>query len=89
MVKQGILSTAAGYRPGLCKLVPAGEIRRFAEQHVLARAFAKHLNLRGRLLARYLRKSGTLVLAVSIPEEGRLPVLFVLKDIAANVQIPL
>ena len=89
MVKQGILSTLAGYRPGLSKLVPAGEIRRFSEHYVSVRAFAKHLNLRSGLLARYLRNLGTPVLAVSIAEEGRPPALFVLKDIAANVEIPL
>ena len=90
MVTHGIVCAPAGYRPGLSKLVPAADIRRFAEQYVSATVLAKRLNLRGGgLLARYLRKSGAPVLAVPIPEEGRGPALFVLKEIAANIRIPL
>ena len=89
MVTHGIVSAPAGYRPGLSKLVPAADIRRFAEQYVSATVLAKRLNLRRGLLARYLRKSGIPVLAVPIPEKGRGSALFVLKEIAANIRIPL
>src|SRR5271165_624993 len=89
MVTHGIVSAPAGYRPGLSKLVPAADIRRFAEQYVSATVLAKRLNLRRGLLARYLKKSRIPVLAVPIPEEGRGSALFVLKEIVANMRIPL
>src|SRR5271157_4440854 len=88
-VTHGIVCAPAGYRPGLSKLVPAADIRRFAEQYVSATVLAKRLNLRRGLLARYLRKSRIPVLAVPIPEKGRGSALFLLKEIAANIRIPL
>ena len=89
MVTHGIVCAPAGYRPGLSKLVPAADIQRFAEQYVSATVLAKRLNLRRGLLARYLGKSRIPVLAVPIPEKGRGPALFLLKEIAANIRIPL
>jgi len=76
MVAQGILSTPTGSRLGLSKLVPAADIRRFAEQYVSATVLAKRFNLNGRVLACYLKGSGTPLLAVSIPEEGKGDALF-------------
>ena len=74
--------------PGLSKLVPAADIRRFAEQYVSATVLAKRFNLNGRVLACYLKGSGTPLLAVSIPEEGKGDALFLRKDIAAHLRIP-
>ena len=37
------------------KLVPAKQVQRFAEQYVAATVIAKHFNLSGSSLARYLR----------------------------------
>jgi hypothetical protein len=89
MVTHGIVCAPVGYRPGLSKLVPAADIRRFAEQYVSATVLAKRLSLRGAVLARYLRKSGVPVLAVPIPEKGGGSALFVLKEIVANIRTPL
>lgn len=40
MVTQGILAVLAGYRPGLSKLVPAADVRCFAERYVAVTALA-------------------------------------------------
>lgn len=86
LVAQGILSAPTEYRPGLSKLVPAGDIQRFAQQYVPANLLAKRLNTTSRRVGRYLKESGTPVLAISVPGKG--PTLFLCKEIAANVQIP-
>lgn len=87
MVTHGIVCAPAGYRPGLSKLVPAADIRRFAEQYVSATALGKRLSLNCRAFSRHLKASGTPLLAVPIPEKGRGQALFVVKQIAANVHI--
>jgi hypothetical protein len=52
---------------------------------VAATVIAKHFNLSGWSFARYLRESGTPLLAVSIPDEGKGQALFLPKDAAAHV----
>ncbi len=85
LVLQGVLAAPAGYRNGYSKLVPAKQVQRFAERYVAATVIAKHLNLSGWLFARYLRESGTQLLAVSIPDKGKGQALFLRKDTAAHV----
>ena len=88
MVTHGILNAPAGYRPGLSKLVPAADIRRFSERYVAVTALAKRFNLNCRAFSRHLKASGTPLLGVPIPEKGRGQALFVAKEIAANLRIP-
>jgi hypothetical protein len=85
LVLHGVLNTPGGYRNGYSKLVPAKQVQRFAERYVAATVIAKHFNLSGRSFARHLRESGTPLLAVSIPDEGKGQALFLPKDTAAHV----
>jgi hypothetical protein len=85
LVLQGVLTALAGYRNGYSKLVPAKQVQRFAERYVAATVIARHFNLSGWSFARYLRESGTPLLAVSIPDEGKGQALFLPKDAAAHV----
>jgi hypothetical protein len=85
LVLQGVLTAPAGYRNGYSKLVPAKQVQRFAERYVAATVITKHFNLSGWSFARYLRESGTPLLAVSIPDEGKGQALFLPKDTAAHV----
>jgi hypothetical protein len=78
MVAQGILSAPAGYRPGASKLVPAGDVQRFAERYVAATVVAERFNLSTWSFTRYLQESGRAALAVPIPEEGKRPAFFIL-----------
>jgi len=52
-----------------------------------ATVIAKHFNLSGWSFARYLRESGTPLLAVSIPDEGKGQALFLRKDTAIRIVI--
>ena len=88
LVAQGLLTVAAGYRNGFSKLVPANEVQRFAERYVAASVLAKRFNLNGWSFARYLRQSGTPLLVVAIPDEGKGDALFLRKDSAALLRIP-
>ncbi len=71
LVLQGVFTATAGYWNGYSKLVPARQVRRFAERYVAATVIAKYFNLNGQSFAHYLRESGTPLLAVSIPDEGK------------------
>lgn len=85
MVAQRILSSPAGYRCGLSKLIPAADIQRFAEHYVAAAVVAKRFNLSTWSFTRYLEESGKAALAVPIPEEGKRPAFFLLN--AHEVQL--
>jgi len=87
LVAQGILSAAARYRFGLSKLVPAGDVQRFAEQYVATTVLAKRFNLNSWSFIRCLKQLGTPLLAVPISDAGRKPALFLLKKVAAEVRI--
>ncbi|HVO59832.1 MAG TPA: TniQ family protein [Terriglobales bacterium] len=86
LVMQGILGAPAPYQPGLCKLVPAADIRRFSERYVAVTVLAKRLNLNGRLFARHLKESGVPLFEVPTPEGRRGPALFLPKEIAARLR---
>jgi hypothetical protein len=88
LVARGSLSAPAGYRNGFSKLVPAKDVQLFADRYVAATVVAKRLNLSSWSFARYLKKSGTPLLAAPILDEGRGDALFLRRDIAARLRIP-
>ena len=81
LIAQRHLGAPAAYRNGLSKLVPAANVRNFAERYLSVTVLSKSINLSGRLLARCLTEAEIPLLAVPIPEEGRGPALFVPRDI--------
>jgi hypothetical protein len=83
MVAQGVLSACATNQPGPSKLVRAAEIQRFAAQYVSSTVLGRRFNINGALLARYLKESGTPLLAVPIPGKEREHARFLLRDVAA------
>jgi hypothetical protein len=85
LVELRILSGPAGRQRG-CKLVAAADVERFSNQYVGVRALARHLQVTGCRLARYLRDSGTPVFAVHIGSGER--ALFLQKEVAAEVRVP-
>jgi hypothetical protein len=87
MVSQGVLSRPPECRSGLSKLVRAAEIQQFAEQYVSSTVLARRMNVNGGLLARYLKESGTPLLAVPIPGKKRGHAYFLLRHVA--VRLPL
>jgi hypothetical protein len=88
LVAQGILHTTAEYRNGLSKLLPAVDVQRFAEDYVATSVLAKRFHLDSGSLARYLKESGTPVLAIPLPDAGKYYAFFLRKDVAAQIQIP-
>ena len=71
LIAQGILHIMAEYRNGFSKLLPAADVQRFAEGYVATSALAKRYHLDSGSLARYLRESGTSLLAIPLPDTGR------------------
>ena len=88
LVAQGILHTAAEYRNGFSKLLPAADVQRFAEGYVATSVLAKRFHLDSGSLARHLKESGTPLLAIPLPEAGKYYAFFLHKDVAAQIQIP-
>ncbi len=74
------------YRPGLSKLVSAGEIQHFGEQYVDANIVAERSNATIHWVKHCLRKSGVPILEIPVPGKGW--TFFLLRELAANVQIP-
>jgi len=87
MVAQGILTGPAGNQPGPSKLLRAAEIQRFAEQYVSATVLGRRLNINGVFLARYLKESGTPLLALPIPGREREYARFLLREVAARLPL--
>lgn len=87
LVAQGVLAAPLPYRNGFSELVPAADVQRFAGRYVATTVLAKSLDLNASSFSRYLKESGTPLLAVSIPEEGW-QAFFVLKETAARLRIP-
>ena len=85
LVEQGILN-AQESRNGFAKLVPTGDVQRFADQHLSATVLAKLLKLDFRSLPRFLRQAGVPVLAIPIIGKGQ--TRFVRKEIAVNLRMP-
>jgi hypothetical protein len=88
LVAQGILHTAAEYRNGLSKLVPATDVQHFAESYVATSVLARRFHLHSGSLVRHLKESGTPLLAIPIPDAGEYFAFFLHKDLATQVQIP-
>ena len=71
LVAQGILHTAAEYRNGLSKLLPAADVQRFAASYVATSVLARRFHLHSGSFARHLKESGTPLLAIPIPDAGK------------------
>src|SRR4051812_10995094 len=87
MVSQGILSGPPKYGSGSSRLVRAAEIQCFAEQYVSSTVLARRFNVNGSLIARYLKESGTPLLAVPIPDKKRGHTYFLLRHLAERLPL--
>lgn len=85
LVARGVLNAPAGCQHGHTKLLPAGEIQRFASQYVAVKALARRLHVTADWLRLHLKKSGAPVLAVQVGAGRR--ALFLPKEFAAEVRI--
>jgi hypothetical protein len=84
MVAQGIL-IATETRFGLSKLVPAADVRHFADEYVSATVLAKRFKMKTQWVAYYLKKTGTPFLSVPLLEKGKGPTLFLLREVAQRL----
>jgi hypothetical protein len=55
---------------------------------VATSVLAKQFNLNGSSLARYLRESGTPLLAIPLPDAGKSHAFFLSRDVAVRTQLP-
>jgi hypothetical protein len=88
LVEQGILHTAAEYRNGLSKLLPAEDVQHFAEGYLATSVLARRFHLHSGSFARHLKESGTPLLATPIPDAGKYYAYFLHKDVAAQIRLP-
>ena len=88
LTDQGLLTASKGLRNGFARLIPAKEAQQFAEKYVATSILAKRFDLNGGALSRYLRESGTPLLAIPIPDAGNGQASFLQKDVAARIQLP-
>jgi hypothetical protein len=88
LADQGLLSVSKGFRNGFARLVPAEEVHQFAERYVATSVLSKRLQLARDSLARYLRETGTPLLAIRIPDTGRGCSFFLQKDVATQIRLP-
>jgi len=88
LTEQGLLTASKGFRNGFARLIPAKEVQQFAENYVATSSLAKRFDLNGGALARYLRESGTPLIAIPIPDAGKGQASFLQKDVAARIQLP-
>ena len=88
LVAQGIFHPPAEYRNGFSKLVPAADVQRFAQSYVSISTVARRSNVNSGSLARYLKGSGTPLLAIPLPDAGRGHAYFLSKDMADQLRIP-
>ena len=88
LTDQGLLTASDGFRNGFARLIPDKEVQQFAERYVATSILAKRFHLNGGSLARYLRESGTPLLAIPIPDAGKGHAFFLRKDVAARMQLP-
>lgn len=85
MVAHGVLN-ALESQNGFAKLVPAGDVQRFADEHVSLPVLARLLKLDFRSLLRFLRHAGVPVRA--IPFIGKGQTIFVRREIAMSLRPP-
>ena len=88
LVAEDIVHAAAAYRFGLSKLVRAMDVERFSERYEATSVLARRFHLNSGSLVRYLKESGTPLLAVPLPDAGRGHAFFLRKDVASQIQIP-
>ena len=88
MVAQGVLTAPAEHRNGFSRLVPAADIQIFAERYLAVSVLARQFHLNSGSLARYLRESGTPLLAIPLAEAGKGYAFFLRKDVAARTPLP-
>jgi hypothetical protein len=84
LVEEGTLVVVPGHKNGYSKLIPAADVRRFADNYVSASALARRLNIGVEAIALRARASYATVLAVRIPETGRGHALFVPAEMEAR-----
>ena len=88
LTNQGLLTASNDFRNGFARLIPAEEVQQFAERYVSTSVLAKRFQLNSGSLGRYLRESGTPLLAIRIPDAGKGHAFFLRKDVAAQIQLP-
>jgi hypothetical protein len=88
LTDQGLLTAYNGFRNGFARLIPAEEIQQFAERYVSTSVLAKQFELNSGSLGRYLRESGTPLLAIPIPDAGKGHAFFLSKNVAGQIQLP-
>jgi hypothetical protein len=88
LTAQGLLTVSNGFRNGFAKLIAAKEVQQFAARYVATSVLAKRFQLNGGSLVRYIRESGTPLLAIPIPDAGKGHASFLQKDVAARIQLP-
>jgi hypothetical protein len=88
LTAQGLLTVSNGFRNGFARLVPAKEVQQFAARYVATSVLAKRFQLNGGSLVRYIRESGTPLLAIPIPDAGKGDASFLRKDVADQIQFP-
>ncbi len=88
LVAQCLLTVAAGCQNGFSRLVPESEVHLFAERYVATSVLASRFHLNSGSLARHLRESGTPLLAIPVPDDGKGHAFFLRKDVAAQIRPP-
>jgi len=83
LVEEGTLAVVPGHKNGYSKLIPAADVRRFADNYVSASALARRLNIGVEAITLQARASNAPLLAVRIPEVGRGRALFVPAEVEA------
>lgn len=86
MVAQGVLPDPVRSRFGLSKLVHAAGVGGFAERYLVISVLARRFHLNTGSLARYLRETGTPLLAILWPDKGH--AFFLCKGVAARTPLP-
>jgi len=85
LVSHGVLSTPNEYQPGLAKLVPAGEVQRFAAQYMDASVLAKSSGETIHWVSRCLRQAGVPILEIVLKGKGHK--IFLRKEVAKKIRI--
>jgi hypothetical protein len=88
LTDQGLLTASNGFRNGFPRLLPAKDVQQFAERYVPTSVLAKRFRLNSGSLTRYLKESGTPMLAIPIPDAGRGHAFFLQKDVVVRIQLP-
>ena len=88
LTAQGLLTVSNGFRNGFARLIAAKEVQQFAARYVATSVLGKRFQLNGGSLVRYIRESGTPLLAIPIPDAGKGDASFLRKDVEDQIQFP-